>query len=113
MTNIETSDVITFETNDTSADASDLNDLKALVDTFTSPNLVTITENAGTANLSTEITNALVLVPNADITINGSITSSLVNTIVNVTSGVVTATVDSATASTLNSVLLMLIQMMP
>jgi Ca2+-binding RTX toxin-like protein len=102
ITNVDASDVITFTTNSTSADASDLVDLNAKVDTFTSSSITTITETQG-AGFVSEVTNALAIVPNAIVTISGTASASDMNTILGTTTGVVTATISSDTAVNLNT----------
>ena len=98
--NVNGTDNITFTTNDTNVDASDLVALNALVDTFNVSSITTIEETAGNP---TAITNALGIVANAAVTISGSESASNVNTTLGNTTGTVTATVNSATAADLNS----------
>jgi len=105
--NVSASDVITFTTNDTSVDASDLVDLNAKVDTFGVNSITTITEAYNTANVTTEVVDALNITGNTEaVTITGgAISAANLNTIANATSGAVTATITSgAVTTTLNAI---------
>jgi Ca2+-binding RTX toxin-like protein len=107
ITNVNADDVITFTTNDTTVDASDLVALAVKVDNFNVNSITNITEAYNTANVATEVVNALNITGNTEtVTITGgAISVANANTIANATSGVVTATVTADTASSLNSTL--------
>jgi hypothetical protein len=91
---VDASDVITFTTDDTSADASDLLNLKAMVDNFTATSVTTITEDAASIGTgAASILSALAIVPNAAVTITGSISAADLDIIAAATSGIVTATI--------------------
>ncbi|MBE0496622.1 MAG: hypothetical protein IBX45_09450, partial [Campylobacterales bacterium] len=106
ITHIDTNDVITFTTNDTTVDASDLVALNAKVDTFTVTSITSITEAFDTANLTTVIADALAIVPNRAVAITGgAISASDANTIASATNGNLTAIVAADTANNLNTVL--------
>jgi Ca2+-binding RTX toxin-like protein len=104
ITDVNASDVITFTTNESSVDASDLVDLNVKIDNFTTTSINTITEAYDTASLTTEINDALAIVSNANVTITGgSISATDANTMANATNGVVTAIITADTASNLNT----------
>jgi hypothetical protein len=105
--NVDGNDIITFTTNDTSADATDIVALNAKVDTFGVNTITTVTENAATIGASAvNVTDAIAIVGNTHaVTISGAISAADTNTIAGVTSGVVTATITADTAANLNTAL--------
>lgn len=102
--NVDTADVITFETTDKTASAKDLLALSLIVDTFTTPNLATVTGDAKDA-ASGDIAAALVVAPvaakNPEVKISGNVEVSDIKAIIDATTGKVTATLAAATATDL------------
>lgn len=101
-THVDADDVITFTTDDTTVDASDLVDLNPLVDTSSYATVTGITEAYDTTNLVTEITNAIGLV-DGDETIEvtgGAITAANLTSLESLTTGAITATVDTGNDDT-------------
>ncbi len=101
LANVDAADVITFASTVATADATALNDLNALADTKSFASLSTITELAAEIGASAiEITNALVIKPNAAVTITNAISAADLNTIAGATNGAVTASLAVDTAIT-------------
>jgi len=105
ITHVDTNDIITFTTNDTSVDATDLVALNAKVDTFGVGTITTITEAFGTIGASAvNITDALGIAANSNVTITGgSISVSDTSIIADATTAVVTAIVSEGDATTLKT----------
>jgi len=108
ITHVDTNDIITFTTNDTSADATDILALNAKVDTFGVDTITTITESSTNIGANAvNVTDAIAIVGNTHaVTITGAINATNANYILNEgvggTAGVVTTTVTSDTAANLN-----------
>lgn len=96
ITNVDANDVITFTTDDTTVDATDLTDLDALVDNGTYTTVTEITEDSGnlTANTAVEVTDALAVLgggtQTTDVTITGALTTAQIGAIEAATDGTIT-----------------------